>query len=254
MSASTEEYLEALYTLTQDGAPASTTAISRRLKVAPASVTEMLKKLADEGLVSYSPYQGVTLTDTGFRTAQKMARKHRLLERFLHDVLKIGNEKVHAEACQMEHALSDETERAMCQTLKSPDKCPDDRKLIPPCGFGFADCEQCREWHGDDLAEAGQRKTNVVAISTLKENQSATVSFIRGDNRVLRRLLDMGLTPGTRVSVCRVAPLNGPIEIAVRGSRLALGDEIACNVFVEKSPTGSEVTTHAKRGLVPSNG
>jgi len=99
MSASTEEYLEALYTLTQDGKTASTGGVSKRLRIAPASVTEMLRKLAESGYVNYAPYQGVTLTEKGFEIAEKMTRKHRLLERFLHDMLKIGNDKVHYEAC-----------------------------------------------------------------------------------------------------------------------------------------------------------
>ena len=72
-------------------------------------------------------------------------------------------------------------------------------------------------------------------MATLKENQEGTVAFIRGDNKVLRRLLDLGLTPGTKINVTRIAPLKGPVEIAVRGSKLALGDKIACNVFVEKA-------------------
>ena len=235
MSTSTEEYLEALYTLTQEGEPASTTAISKRLNFAPASVTEMVQKLAESGYVNYSPYQGVTLTSKGFRAAQKMARKHRLLERFLYDVLKIGKDRVHEEACGLEHALSDETARAMCQTLKAPDKCPDDGQVIPPCDLGFSSCEECRKWGQDDLGKIGQRKTDVVSMSALKENQEGLISFIRGDNKVLRRLLDLGLTPGTKIKVSRVAPLKGPMEIACRGSRLALGDEVACNVFVEKA-------------------
>jgi DtxR family Mn-dependent transcriptional regulator len=235
MSTSTDEYLEALYNLTPEGKPASTSAISKRLNIAPASVTEMLQKLASNEYVNYSPYQGVTLTPKGFQIAEKMTRKHRLLERFLHDVLKIGKDKVHKEACDMEHALSDETARAMCQTLKSPDKCPDDGQVIPPCDLGFSSCEECRKWGQDNLEKIGKRKTNVVSMSALKEDQEGLVSFIRGDNKVLHRLLDLGLTPGTRIKVSRVAPLKGPMEIACRGSRLALGDEIACNVFVEKA-------------------
>lgn len=235
MSKSTEEYLEALYTLTQNDTTASTSDISKHLKIAPASVTEMLKKLADGEYVDYTPRQGVTLTKKGFELAQKMARKHRLLERFLHDVLHVGNDKVHKEACAMEHALSDETERALCQTLKAPDKCPDDEKVIPPCNLGFASCGECQQWGEGNLDEVGKRKTDIVAISSLKEKQDGTVAFIRGDNKVLRRLLDMGLTPGTKISVNRVAPLKGPVEICVRGSKLALGDEVACNVFVEKN-------------------
>jgi DtxR family Mn-dependent transcriptional regulator len=235
MSESTEEYLEALYALTQGDQPASTSAIAKRLKVSAASVTEMLRKLADAGLVNYSRYKGVTLTSQGYAAAAKMTRKHRLLERFLHDVLKIGNDRVHQEACRLEHALSDETERAMCQTLKSPDTCPDDKQTIPACDLRFSSCAECQGW-GNFPEKIGPRKTSVISVATLKEKQKATIAFIRGDQKALRRLLDLGLTPGTRITVTRVAPLSGPVEIAVRGSRLALGDEIACKVFVEKSP------------------
>ena len=234
MSTSTEEYLEALYTLTQDDKTAGTSEISKRLNISPASVTEMLRKLSDNGYVKYSPYQGVKLTPKGFEIAEKMTRKHRLLERFLHDVLKIGNDRVHKEACEMEHALSDETERAICQNLKSPAKCPDDEKVIPPCDLSFSSCDECRKW-GGNLEEVRGRTGNMVSVSALKEKQEGKVAFIRGDNKVLRRLLDLGLTPGTNIKVSRVAPLKGPVEITVRGSKLALGDEIACNVFVDKA-------------------
>jgi DtxR family Mn-dependent transcriptional regulator len=239
MSKSTEEYLEALYTLTKDGETASTTAIAKRLNVAPASVTEMLGKLSADGYVNYQPYQGVTLTPQGFKIAEKMARKHRLLERFLHDMLGIGRERVHEEACAMEHALSDETERALCQTLKHPDKCPDDENPIPPCDLKFSSCEECRKWRGESLEKVGRREASVVSMSTLKEREEGKISFIRGDSKVLRRLLDMGLTPGTKIRIARIAPLKGPVEIAVRGSKLALGEEVACNVFVEV--TGAQV-------------
>jgi DtxR family transcriptional regulator, Mn-dependent transcriptional regulator len=235
MSTSTQEYLEALYTLTQDGKTAGTSEISRRLNVAPASVSEMLTKLAETGYINYSRYQGATLTPKGFEVAEKMARKHRLLERFLHDVLKIGNDKVHDEACEMEHALSDSTERAMCQTLKSPDRCPDDAKVIPPCNLSFSSCDECRKYD-KELEDVGPRKAKVIPLCELRERQESSIAFIRGDNKALHRLMDLGLTPGTKISVSRIAPFKGPVEITVRGSRLALGDEIACNVFVERVP------------------
>ena len=234
MSVSTEEYLEALYSLTQDGKPASTSDISKRLNIAAASVTEMLKKLAETGYVNYSPYQGVTLTRKGFELAAKMARKHRLLERFLHDMLHIGTEKVHAQACAMEHSLTDEAERALCRTLKAPAKCPDDEKVIPACDLEFKSCGECQKWEGKDVQDIGRRKNNVVSIGSLKARQEGTIAFIRGDNKAIHRLMDLGLTPGTKIAVSRIAPMNGPVEIAVRGSKLALGDKIACNVFVNK--------------------
>ena len=140
---SVEDYLKTVYVLSRNGTAAGTSEISHTLKVAPASVTEMLKKLAENGYVDYSPYKGSTLTAKGFQEAQKIARKHRLLEKFLSDVLHIRNEEVHKQACEMEHALSDEAEESLCRFLKHPDKCPDDGKTIPPCNLPFASCEEC---------------------------------------------------------------------------------------------------------------
>jgi len=233
MGRSAEEYLEALYTLTSKGKIASTTEISEHLKIAPASVTEMLKKLADKGYVKYSPYRGATLTDEGLKIAEKMTRKHRLLERFLYDVLKIGKDMVHKQACEMEHSLSDEAEEALCRFLKHPDRCPDDSKVIPPCSLQFSSCAECLERHREGLGEVGKRRQNLVSVRDLKEHDLGKIALIRGDHKVLQRLLDMGLTPGTRISIVKVAPLNGPIQIAVRGSKLALGHDIVSNVFVE---------------------
>jgi DtxR family transcriptional regulator, Mn-dependent transcriptional regulator len=235
MSNSTEEYLESIYNLTQNGEAATTSAVSKRLKIAPSSATEMLRKLGDEGYVNYSPYQGATLTAKGRNIGERITRKHRLLERFLYDTLRIGKDKVHAEACAMEHSLSDEAERALCQALKVPDKCPDDGKLIPPCNLDFSSCQECQESGNCNFESIRKRKENVVALSALKKNQEGTIAFIRGENRVLRRLHDMGLTPGTKIGITRVAPRKGPVEITVRGSRLALGDEIACNVFIHET-------------------
>ena len=126
---SIEDYLKAFYILSRNGKPVTTTDIAAHFKIAPSSVTEMLKKLAGKGYVKYSPYRGAHLTNKGFEVAEKTARKHRLLEKFLHDVLRIGKDKVHTEACEMEHALSDEAEESLCRFLNHPDKCPDDEKI-----------------------------------------------------------------------------------------------------------------------------
>jgi DtxR family Mn-dependent transcriptional regulator len=235
-SKSVEDYLKALYALSKNGKAVSTTEISEYFRIAPASVTEMLKKLADKGFVKYSPYHGSTLTGKGLLVAQKMTRKHRLLERFLCDVLRIKKNEVHAQACAMEHSLSDEAEESLCRFLKHPDKCPDDGKVIPACDLQFSSCEECIAVHSKGLEEVGKRRQNLVCVGNLKEGALGKVSFIRGEHKVLQRLLDMGLTPGTSVCVVRVAPLQGPVEVAVRGSKLALGKDIASNVFVDVAP------------------
>ncbi|NWF87769.1 metal-dependent transcriptional regulator [Candidatus Bathyarchaeota archaeon] len=232
-SKSVEDYLKALYVLSRNGKAVATTEISQYFKIAPASVTEMLKKLAEQGYVKYSPYRGSALTEKGFKVAEKVTRKHRLLERFLRDVLKIDKDMVHPQACEMEHSLSDKAAESLCRFLKHPDKCPDDEKIIPPCDLPFYSCEECMRLHSKGLEEVGKRKENLVALSALKKGQMGKIFFIRGGRNMLQRLLDMGLTPGTRISVIQAAPFEGPVEILVRGSKLALGRGIASKVFVD---------------------
>jgi len=193
----------------------------------------MLKKLAEKDYVKYSPYHGTTLTKKGLKIAEKTARKHRLLERFLYDVLKIDKIKVHEQACEMEHTLSDDAEESLCRFLKHPDSCPDDGKIIPPCDLKISSCAECVQLHKKGLEEVGKHKQNLIPINELKDGQFGKISFIRGGHKVLQRLLDMGLTPGTRINVLRVAPLGGPVVLSVRSSKLAVGKGIAKKVFVE---------------------
>jgi DtxR family Mn-dependent transcriptional regulator len=236
---STQDYLKAIYALSRNKDLVSTTEISKKLDVAPASVTEMLKKLSEDDYIKYEPYKGSILTVKGLREAQRILRKHRLLENFLTDVLHIGKEKVHTQACEMEHALSDEAEESLCRLLKHPDKCSDDGNTIPACDLPFKTCEECMQLHAKGLEEVGKRNEDLTPIRELKSGHYGKISFIRGEHKVLQRLLDMGLTPGTKIKVIKVAPMDGPVEVAVRGSKLAIGQDIACNVFVEeeKLPT-----------------
>jgi DtxR family Mn-dependent transcriptional regulator len=143
------------------------------------------------------------------------------------------NDRVHDEACEMEHTLSDEAEESLCRYLNHPSKCPDDDKIIPACNLPFSNCEECIAVHEKGQEEVGKRNQNLVSICTLKEGEQGKVSFIRGEHKVLQRLLDMGLTPGTSLSIVRIAPLKGPIEVCVRGAKVALGQDIASNVFVD---------------------
>ena len=236
---STQDYLKTIYALSRNKDLVTTTEISKKLDVAPASVTEMLKKLSEDDYIKYEPYKGSMLTVKGLKEAQRILRKHRLLENFLTDVLHIGKEKVHTQACEMEHALSDEAEESLCRLLKHPDKCSDDGNTIPACDLPFKNCEECIQLHAKGLEEVGKRQQDLTPIRELKSGHYGKISFIRGEHKVLQRLLDMGLTPGTKIKVIKVAPMDGPVEVAVRGSKLAIGQDIACNVFVEeeKLPT-----------------
>lgn len=84
-----------------------------------------------------------------------------------------------------------------------------------------------------DIEEIGCRDENLKSLTEMDENQSGKVSFIRGDYRVVRRLMDMGITIGAPLTLIKRAPLKGPVEVEIRGSRVALGRNIADNVFIE---------------------
>ena len=230
---SVEDYLKAIYDLSQTEQPVSTTDISRTLKIAPASVTEMLKKLAEKGYIEHSPYHGTRLTTSGRRTAENIVRKHRLLERFLHDVLKVDKTQVHDQACGMEHSLSDEAAESLCRFLRHPETCPDNGKIIPPCDLEIGSCAECLELHRKGLEENGKNSQNRVAVGNLEQGQTGRISLVRGGYNLLNRLLDMGLEPGTEICAVRVTPPNGPVEVSVGNSKVTLGKGMASKVFVD---------------------
>ena len=232
-----EEYLETIYDLeTRDGT-AKTTAIAKCMNLAPASVTEVLRSLADKGLVQYEPYKGAALTPDGRKIAETIKRRHRLLEVFLTDVLHINREKVHEEACRMEHTISGETENALCRMLAAPARCPHGSP-ISPCDKVVGSCTECGV-----TAEAGPesppRDRNIIPVTDLGPDQKGNVAFIRGDCKVVQRLSDLGLTLGTTISVTRKTPMNGPVELFVRRTKLAIDHAIAENIFVD-APAGDQ--------------
>jgi DtxR family Mn-dependent transcriptional regulator len=230
---STEDYLKAIYDLSQDGQPVSTTDISRTLKIAPASVTEMLKKLAEKGYITHSPYHGTRLTTNGKRTAENIIRKHRLLERFLYDVLKVDKTQVHDQACGMEHSLSDDAAESLCRFLRHPETCPDNGKIIPPCDLEIGSCAECLELHRKGLEENGKNSQNRIAVSSLEQGQCGKISLIRGGYKMLQRLGNMGLEPGIKIRAVKVSPPTGPVEVTVGDSKVVLGKGVASKVFVD---------------------
>jgi len=231
LSENIEEYLEVLYKYGNKKNYVSTTTISKNLNIAPGSVTQMLKKLEDLEYINYIPYKGANLSGAGFKIAQKITRKHRILEKFLTEVLKINPQNVHIQACDMEHSLSDEAERAMCHILEHPDTCPGN-KPIPPCDFDFSTCNDCLN-DENTFEKISVRETNLIAISNLYSNEKAKVLFIRGDSGVLKQLMGLGIGIGTYVQVEEMNNVNDYLSVLVNGSKIELQRNIANNIFVK---------------------
>jgi len=231
-----EEYLETIYDLENRDGSAKTTTIANCMKIAPASVTEVLRSLADKGFVRYEPYRGAALLPAGRKIAETIKRRHRLIEVFLTDVLKINREKVHDEACRMEHTISGETENALCRLLEAPARCPHGSP-IAPCNKPIGSCAECIA-AAEGTVPAGSRSKKIIPITDLGPDQKGKIAFIRGDCKVVQRLADLGLTLGTPVSVTRKTPMNGPIEVFVRRTKLAIDHAISENIFVDCPDAG----------------
>ncbi len=137
LSEAQEDYLKQIYLLTELVPLAGTQALADKLGVAPASVTVMLQKLAEMGLVQYEQYKGGCLSETGTRAALEILRHHRLLETFLQKALGYGWDEVHAEAEKLEHYISETFEARMAAWLGNPshdphgDPIPDEKLMLP---------------------------------------------------------------------------------------------------------------------------
>ena len=227
-----EQYLKTLLSLSEEGKPVKTTDLAKSLGVVPATVTEGLQKLAGKALVKYEAYHGASLTSKGRKIAQKISRKHRLLERFLTDVLGFEPSKVHKQACEMEHTLSDEATIALCRALNHPDICPDDNKAIPPCGLDVESCVECQKLAAEKLKSI-KNPGELKQLTDLEKGEKARIQFIRGGENVVEKLHNMGLTRGTEIEMTNSAPFSGPVEVCARGCKLVLGRVVANKIFVQ---------------------
>ncbi len=231
ISENVEEYLETIYKKSLSDSMAKTTEISKDLGIAPGSVTQMLKKLEQDGYVVYYQYKGVTLTDKGYKIARSIVRKHRILETFLYEILNINIEDLHEQACAMEHSLSDEAERKLCQLLDYPNQCPDDHNIIPVCDLNISTCYECSKVA--NINEIPRRIENLVSISDMRPQQRGKIKFIRGSNETLQELLDLNITLESEITLINSTPLNGPVKILVDGQDEMLDKELSFNAFVE---------------------
>jgi len=208
-----EDYLRAIYELQCAEGQVGTNLLAERLGVTPASVTGMLKKLAEMKLVIHEPYQGVRLTKAGQKIALEVLRHHRLVERFLAEALGVPWDRVHEEAHKIEHVISEDLEERMDAMLGHPTTDPHGSPIPRPDGT---------------IDESANTR-----LAELKTGQSAVVAEVSDhDSTLLRYLGDLGLYPDTAVSVMAVAPLDGLMTVRVGNKQHALSHAVANEVLV----------------------
>ena len=210
-----EDYAKAIYVLeTRGSEPVSTNALADRLGVTPGSVSAMLKKLDELGLVTHQPYHGVRLTPGGRRLALEVIRHHRLLELFLAEVLEMPWDRVHQEAEVLEHVLSTELEELIAAKLGNPTRDP----------------------HGDPIPTPDLRmvEPDTLALDALEKGARGT--FVRvsdSDPEMLRYLGQRGVTPGASFEVIDRQPFGGPVFVRFGDDVHALGGSLARAMRVE---------------------
>ena len=210
---SIEEYLEAVYRLEREGPGVTTSGLASSLGVAPASVSGMLKKLAKDGYVQQVARGEVKLTQEGLEVAVRVLRRHRLAERLLTDVLGMPWDEVHAEACMLEHAISDNVEARLMKLLDDPRTCPHGQPIPPK-----------------DLSEPPALG---LPLAQVPQGTRARIESVTEElPEMLRYLAEIGMRPGADVAVVQKAPLGGPMTVDVNGARHAISLELAGMVTV----------------------
>lgn len=199
-----EDYLKIIYKL-EDSSPedkgVQTSVIAERLSISQASVSNMIKKLADKKYISYAPYYGVSLTDSGRKIALNMIRKHRILEQYLVERLNYSWDEVDEEAEVLEHAISDTLANRMWDDLGQPTHDP----------------------HGSPIPSIDGEliKQDLIPLIDVLLEQSVQVKRIKNRSpEELRYLANIGLTTGVFLKIKNMAPLNGPLLVEIEGRDL----------------------------------
>ena len=242
LTASLEDYLEAIFQIVEDKQAVRAKDIGERLEVGRSSVTGALHALADRELINYAPYDVITLTDSGRAMAEEIVRRHEVLRDFFVKVLSVAPGEAEEAACKMEHAISEAVLERFVEFVEFVDRCPEGGAQWRE-GIGYtcehgrqADtCRKCEELAGGKSRSKTMTTSadaEATTLDVIKRGGKASIIKITGGGNIRRRLLDMGATAGTVVEVERVAPLGDPIEIKIKGYHLTLRKEEARRISV----------------------
>jgi len=215
LSAETEDYLKAIYEQHhQHGSPVSTSRLAEVLDVTAPTVTSMVEKLAERELVEREKYKGVTLTPEGERVALEVLRHHRLLETYLAEQLGYDWAEVHDEADRLEHHISEEFERRVAEALGDPDVDPHGDP-IPNGSLDPVD-----ELPGTRLSDHGEGAT--VVVNRVRDRDPEELAYLD----------EVGLTPGTRLTITAITPIDMLTLELADGEEVSLPQSIAESIRV----------------------
>ncbi len=214
-TAPVEDYLKVIYEIERIAGAAATTEIAQRLSIAPASVSGMVRRLADQGLLDHERYRGVRLTEEGRRVALRTLRRHRVIEAYLTRALGYPWDRVHDEAERLEHAASDELIDRMAAAIGEPTTDP----------------------HGAPIPtrEGTIEERPLRSLADLEPAQRGSIVRVSDDDAGrLRYLAELGLTPGATVTLVERSPFGGPLRVLVEDTEQLIGPALAIGVLIER--------------------
>jgi DtxR family Mn-dependent transcriptional regulator len=228
LTKSEREALKAIYRLTRDGSEAHTGALADVLGLSPGTVTTTVKRLADRALVDHRPYQGVTFTAAGQQTAIAAIRRHRIVERFLADMLGYAWNQADKLAVGFEHELPDEVLERLYVALHRPETCP----------------------HGFPIPSAEDAELPATpALYALEPGDVAEVALSGStDPELVTFLGTLGLVPGVEVVIVEKHPFDGPLVVTVDGQDRTLGERVARQIYVTRRGRHDDLDTQATSG------
>jgi DtxR family Mn-dependent transcriptional regulator len=212
-SISTEDYLKSIFSLQKTDKRVTTSSIAVHLQIAPASVTDMVKKLSEQGFLQHAPYRGVELTEKGRVSALRVLRKHRLWEMFLFQVLHFSWDEIHEEAEEYEHIMSDRMEDNIDTVLGHPSFDPHGEP-IPG-----------RDGSMNEIADS--------PLSSVPEGTRATVSRISNfDSELLQHAASLGIGLHETIIVNKVMKFDGSYLIDIQGKEVSISARMADSISV----------------------
>jgi DtxR family Mn-dependent transcriptional regulator len=245
LTASMEDYLEAIFHIIAEKEAVRPKDIARRLDVRNSSVTGALRALADKALIRYAPYDVITLTPEGKDAAKDVIRRHEVLRDFFINVLAVEEKEADNAACKMEHSIPKGILERFIQFAEFVEVCPrGGANWIERFGYFCyhgdtkGDCERCisvtlEEVAKEPVRQGAGKATIKATLRDLKPGQKGKILKVLSRGDANKRIVEMGMTPGSVVEVERIAPLGDPIDIKVKGYHLSLRKEEAEKIEVE---------------------
>ncbi len=230
LSHSAEDYLEAILVLSLEKGKARVKEVADHLGVKKPSVVAAVKALVDKGLVHHEYYGYLELTPKGMAIAQAVYHRHQTLFRFLYRILGVEVQTAERDACNIEHYISPNTLERLVKFVEFVESFPN-KERDPKWLSHFKKYAETGEPPPCVGGERGGEK--VKTLDQLKVGEKAVVRAVKGDPSLKKRILVMGLVPGTELEVEKVAPLGDPVDFKLKGFHLSLRKEEAKLVEVE---------------------